>query len=245
MKSFARKSVGLGAAIALFAGLVLTSTPAQAAQNNLKSVDITSYKVSDIVVSNKNCKNPSVKASIKKKTSTVTDFTSTVNLTRNGKKVNDLIVDLTDLTENVYFCPSEHGLGKYTVGPASSFAEYTYKQGSTTYQPGIFYTDNTKKNFYVRGAVKNSLTAKRQGSKVTLSATASVYSPEKGRYTQYNPKNAKLQVKSGKKWKTIKTLKLTSGKARATLKNTSKKTYRVFIPQSSYAVAKTSTSVRK
>lgn len=58
MKSFARKSVGLGAAIALFAGLVLTSTPAQAAQNNLKSVDITSYKVSDIVVSNKNCKIP-------------------------------------------------------------------------------------------------------------------------------------------------------------------------------------------
>lgn len=245
MKPFTRRGAGLGAAIALVVGLALTSAPAQAAPANLKAVDITGYKISDIVVSNKNCKTPSVKASIKKKTSTVTDFTSDVYLTRNGKKINYGIANLRDLTADFYFCPSRHGLGKYTVGPAKSEAEYTYKQDGTTYVESVKYIDNTKKDFYVRGAVKNSLTAKRQGSKVTLSTTASVYAPEKDRYAQYNPKNAKLQVKSGKNWKTIKTLKLSNGKASITLKDSGKKTYRVSIPQSSYAVAKVSGSVSK
>lgn len=245
MRLFLRSGAGFGAVIALALGIVLTAAPAQSAQHNLKSVDITGYKVSDIVVSNKKCYDHKITAAIKKKTKTVTSFSSTVNLVRKGKVLNDGIVDLRDLSDRIYFCPSARGLGKYTIGPASSFAEYTYKREGTTYEPGIFYQDNTKKNFYVRGVVKSNLSAKRKGTKVTISTTASMYAPEKGRYAQYNPKNAKLQVKSGKIWKTIKTLNLKSGKASVTLKNSKKKTYRVTIPKSSYAVAKTSNSVSK
>ena len=52
-------------------------------------------------------------------------------------------------------------------------------------------------------------------------------------------------MKSGSKWKTLKTVKLKNGKASVTVKQSKKKTYRLYIPKASWATSTTSKSVSK
>lgn len=243
MGIFARKNtLGATAVLGLLGGLVLGAAPAQASE---RPIDITGYKVADVVVSSSVCKNIMITATAKKQK----DFTRSdmyVDIIRKGDAVDTVYFAERKLTERGQVCPYSDGLGQYTIGPADVWAEYKYKDsyyGWTTDSHN--YWDATKKNFNVRGNTKSSLTAKRSGKKVTLNATASVYSPQKERYAQYNPKNANLQVKTGKTWKTIKTLKLNKGKASISLKDSKKKTYRVTVPKAIWAVATTTKAVTK
>lgn len=247
MNLLARRGAGIGATIALALGLVLTSAPAQAKENQ-KALDVTSYSVSDVVFSNSECKDVSIRPLIKKRIATAYDWDVQFDVSFKGNKLNYGQTDPSVTYDKVTLCPESDtgfGLGKFTVGPAEVYSKYTYKQNGDNEWSDLDYMDYTKKNFYVRGAVKSNLSAKRKGAKVTLSTSASVFAAEKGRWQQYNPKNAKLQVKSGKTWKTVKTLKLNKGKASVTLKDSKKKTYRVTLPKATWAVAKTSNAVTK
>ena len=241
-----KKTLGASAVVALIGGLVLGATPAQASN---RPIDVTGYKVSNLVISDDNCKDIMVTAKAKFQR----DFnvgTAAAVIMRNGNEEAAPFFDFvnkkkTSANDRVQICPFREGLGTYTVGPADVWANYSYKDSGQTLNDSRYYWDNTKKSFNVRGKTKSSLTAKRSGKKVTLTAKASVFSPEKDRYAQYNPKNAKLQVKSGKSWKTVKTLKLNKGKASVSLKDSRKKTYRVTVPTASWAVATTTKAVTK
>ncbi len=242
-KSLLSRGTGLGFAVALAVGLLATATPAQASE---RPIDITGYKVSDITVSDSNCRNLTVTASTKVKSDFVDSFGS-IDVTRNGGLVSMLGFEGRKITDRAMICPSFSGLGTYKVGPAEIFAEFDYYDSyfGEYWSDYSDYTDNTSKTFYVRGKTKSTLTAKRSGSKVTLTAKAHVYSPEKYRYAQYNAKGAKLQVKSGKTWKTIKTVNLSKGKATVTVKQSKKKTYRLHVPTATWAASTTTKSVSK
>lgn len=227
----------------LAAGFAFTAAPAQASE---RPIDITGYKVSDITVADSNCRNFSVTATTKVKSDFVDSY-GVVDVTRNGGLVDMLGFDGRKITDRGFICPSLSGLGTYKVGPADINAEFKYYdsyfgQYMTDYSD---YTDNTSKKFQVRGKTKSTLTAKRVGSKVTLTAKAQVFAPEKYRYAQYNGVGAKIQVKSGKTWKTVKTVNLKKGQASVTLKDSKKKTYRLYIPTATWATATTSNSVAK
>uniref|UniRef100_UPI003B3AF468 hypothetical protein n=1 Tax=Brevibacterium sediminis TaxID=1857024 RepID=UPI003B3AF468 len=105
-------------------------------------------------------------------------------------------------------------------------------------------TDYTKGYFYVRGKTYASLSSKRRGSTVTLTSSTKVYHPEHHGKVNYNPK-VKFQVKSGSKWKTLKTVTAKKGKAVYKVKSKSKKTYRVTFGQVSWATGATSKSVKR
>lgn len=242
-KSVLRRGTGLGIAAAFAVGLLATATPAQASD---RPIDITGYKVSNITVSDSNCRNLTVTASTKVKSDFVDSFGS-IDVTRNGGLVSMLGFEGRKITDRAMICPSFSGLGTYKVGPAEIFAEFDYYDSyfGEYWSDYRDYTDNTSKTFYVRGKTKSTLTAKRSGSKVTLTAKAQVYAPDKYRYTQYNAKGAKLQVKSGKTWKTIKTVNLSKGKATITVKQSKKKSYRLHVPTATWAATTTSKSVSK
>ncbi|WP_166969474.1 hypothetical protein [Brevibacterium atlanticum] len=140
-------------------------------------------------------------------------------------------------------CPSSDGLGKYTLGPSEIRAYY---HGGSDYDDydEVERADYTKGSFYVRGKTYASLSSKRSGSTVTLTSTTKVYNPEKYGKVSYNPK-VKFQVKSGSKWKTLKTVAAKKGKATYKVKSKSKKTYRVTFSQVSWATGATSKSVKK
>lgn len=241
-----KKTLGATAVVALIGGLFLGASPAQASN---RPIDVTGYSVADVVVSNDNCKSILVTAKAKFQKDFM-DGDALAVIVRNGDDVAAPYFDfankkMTSSNDRVEICPWLTGLGVYTVGPADVWARYAYKEDGESFGAVRTYWDNTKTSFNVRGKTTSSLTAKRSGKKVTLTAKATVFSPEKDRYAQYNPKNAKLQVKSGKTWKTIKTLKLNKGKASITLKDSKKKTYRVTVPKASWAVATTTKAVAK
>lgn len=238
-----RRGIGLGASVMLAAGLLVTAAPAQA---STRPIDITGYKVSDVTVSDSNCRNISISATTTVKSDFV-DSWGTVDVTRNGGLVDALWFEGRKIADRAMICPSFSGLGVYKVGPADLNAEYEYYDDyyGDYWSDYSDYTDNTSKKFHVRGKTKSTLTAKRSRSTVTLTAKAQVYSPEKYRYAQYNGVAAKIQVKSGKTWKTVKTVNLKKGQAVVKLKDSKKKTYRLTIPTASWATATTSKSVTK
>lgn len=89
-----------------------------------------------------------------------------------------------------------------------------------------------------------SLSTKRAGKTVSLTSKTKVYNPEKYGKVNYNPK-VKFQVKSGGKWKTIKTVTANKGKATYKVKTKSKKSYRVTFSQVSWATGATSKSAKR
>ncbi|WP_159611458.1 hypothetical protein [Glutamicibacter sp. JC586] len=223
--------------------LALGTVPAQASE---RPIDITDYSVSSITVADSNCRNLTVKASTKVK-GDYEDASAYIDVTRNGGLVAGVSLENRKIADRAFICPSLYGLGAYKVGPADVSATYSswnsyWDDYDTEY---TYYTDRTSKTFYVRGKAKSSVSAKRSGRKVTLTAKAQVYSPEKYRYAQYNAKNAKFQVKSGSKWKTLKTVNLKKGTAKLTVTQSKKKTYRLSVPTASWASATNSYSVTK
>lgn len=235
------KANGLITALALASSLLLTAAPTQAAQ---RPIDVTGFTVSNMVVSSSDCHQVKVTMKSKKKIN-LDDWWISTNLSQRGRTIDSAWFE-GHSTDYVQVCPPLYGLGAYTLGASKVSASWYGPEDYYGYQPYEYssYWDETRKTFYVRGKTKSSLTAKRSGSKVTLTAKASVYAPEKYRWAQYNP-TAKLQVKSGKTWKTVKNLKLENGKATVALKDKKKKTYRVTAPQVYWATSTTTKAVTK
>lgn len=237
------RSFGAATAVALALGAAVVASPAQASE---RPVDITGYKVSSVTVADSNCRNISVSATTKIRSDYVDSY-GIVDVTRSGGVVDMLWFDDRKVTDRAQICPSVSGLGAYKVGPADISATYEYWDDyfQDYMEDYADYIDGTAKTFYVRGKTTSSLKAKRSGKKVTLTATAKVYSPEKYRYAQYNAKNAKFQVKTGTGWKTLKTVNLKKGTAKITLTQAKRKTYRLSVPLATWAAATTSKSATK
>ncbi|WP_230748323.1 hypothetical protein [Brevibacterium sp. CCUG 69071] len=232
MKLIRRALISAIAAIALAVG------PAVSAEAASISFDVTKLSAKSIVVSNSNCRNVDINMSHKK--SGVSDWYVDVDITRQGGLVDYAFFQNGGNTkrDRVMVCPDWTGLGKYTMGPSEVWAN------NSSYSKYVDRTDYTKGSFYVRGKASASLATKRSGSTVTLTSKTKVYNPEQYGKVNYNPK-VKFQVKSGSKWKTIKTVTAKKGKATYKVKSKSKKTYRVTFSQVSWATGATSKSAKK
>ena len=79
---------------------------------------------------------------------------------------------------------------------------------------------------------------------MTLTASAQRYNPERNKYVAHGAKKARVQVKSGKKWKTVKTVKLKKGKVTVKVKTKLKKQYRFVFDQTSATTGATSKTIR-
>ncbi|SMX84533.1 hypothetical protein [Brevibacterium aurantiacum] len=232
MKFIRRALVSVIAAVALVVG------PAVSAEAAGGSFDVTKLSAKSVVVSNSNCRNIDVNMSHKR--SGVSEWMVDADVTRGGGIVDYAYFenDGNSKRTRVMICPDWYGLGKYTIGPSEVMAS------NSSYSNFVDRTDYTKGSFYVRGKTYASLSTKRSGSTVTLTSSTKVYNPEKWGKVNYNPK-VKFQVKSGSKWKTLKTVTAKKGKATYKVKTKSKKTYRVTFGQSSWATGATSKSAKR
>lgn len=239
MKASLKKAVATATSALVVAGLVATAAPAQASE---KPVNITGYNVKDLVISSDADRliYPSAKV---KKQKDFRDFSAMVSLTRGGVEEMSTWFYGTKASQMVVE-PSLTGLGQYRIGPADIDANYWIKKSADDWETASYY-DLTETKFYVRGKTKSTLKAQRKGSKVTLTAKATVFSPERDRYIAYNAKNAAVQVKSGKKWKTVKKVNLKKGQAVVKLTDKKAKSYRVVIPKATWAIATTTKTVKK
>jgi hypothetical protein len=218
--------------------LVLFIGGAPLAQASDREVDVTDFKVSDVVFDKDGCKNMQV--TLKGTAWEEVDFDYMwlyTDVSRSGYLVDTLSFPEGETEDSAFIC-SWNGLGKYKVGP-TEVTGYTYDDDRFS------FIDQTSKSFYVRGTAKTSISAKRSGSKVTLSAKATYYHPDSFSYRSHSPKGAKFQVKSGSKWKTVKTVSLSKGRASYSFKKSAKARYRVVLPQTSTVTAATSKSVSK
>lgn len=231
------------ALVASVAALALAVGPAVSAEAASTSFDVTKLSASNVVVSGWECKYINVYMKHKKKNIDDWDVDTDVR-GRHGLATWAWFSDYGNASKDrVQICPSSDGLGKYTLGPSEVRA---YSYGSyPDYEPDeIEEPDYTKGYFYVRGKTYASLSSKRKGSTVTLTSSSKVYHPEHYGKIKYNPK-VKFQVKSGSKWKTLKTVTAKKGKAAYKVKSKSKKTYRVTFSQVSWATGATSKSVKR
>ncbi|MGZ1491639.1 hypothetical protein [Brevibacterium sediminis] len=226
------------ALVASVAALALAIGPAVSAEAASAKFDVTKLSGKNIVVSDWNCRNVDVYMSHKK--SGVSEWDVYVDVTRKGGIVDGAIFSHAGNSkrDRVMVCPDWSGLGKYTLGPSDVYAN------NKSYSKFVSRTDYTKGSFYVRGKAYASLSSKRGGSTVTLTSSTKVYNPEKYGKVNYNPK-VKFQVKSGSKWKTLKTASAKKGKAVYKVKSKSKRYYRVTFSQVSWATGATSKSVKK
>ena len=237
MKFIRRALVSAIAAVALVVG------PAVSAEAASTSFDVTKLSGSSLVISNSNCKSTNVY--MKHKKSKVDDWSVDTEVDgRHGPSTSAYFDSYGSASKDrVQVCPSSDGLGKYTIGP-SEIRAYYYGGASYNDYGEVERADYTKGYFYVRGKTYASLSTKRSGKTVTLTSKTKVYNPEHYGKVNYNPK-VKFQVKSGSKWKTLKTVTAKKGKATYKVKTKSKKSYRVTFGQVSWATGATSKSVRR
>lgn len=237
MKFIRRALVSAVAAVALVVG------PAASAEAASTKFDVTKLSSNNIVVSNDSCKY--INVYMKHKKSKVDDWWVMTDIKGRSGSADTAWFESDGNTgkDRVSICPDYHGLGKYTLGP-SEVRAYYYGGSSDNDHGEVEDADYTKGYFYVRGKTYASLSSKRSGSTVTLTSTSKYYNPEWDEKRNYNPK-VKFQVKSGSKWKTIKTLTAKKGKATYKGKSKSKKTYRVTFSQVSWATGATSKSVKR
>ena len=237
MKFLKRALVASVAAIALAIG------PAVSAEAASTSFDVTKLSVSSFVVSNSDCKYFNVYMTHRK--SKVDDWWVMTDIKKGSRWAGDAWFESEANTskDRVSICPDNNGLGKYTLGPSEVRAYY---HGGSSYSGygEVEDADYTKGYFYVRGKSYASLSSKRSGSTVTLTSSTKVYHPEHYGKIKYSPK-VKFQVKSGSKWKTLKTVSAKKGKATYKVKSKSKRYYRVTFSQVSWATGATSKSVKK
>lgn len=232
MKFIRRTLVSAVAAVALVVG------PAVSAEAAKISFDVTKLSAKSIVVTTDNCRNIVVDMAHKKSGSMEWDVNTSIS--NRGKRVSRASFHSYDDSKRTLtdICPDMDGLGKYTIGPSEVWAT------TSGYYDVFDQVDYTKGYFYVRGKSYASLASKRSGKIVTLTSTTKVYNPEDDRRVTYSPK-VKFQVKSGSKWKTLKTVTAKKGKATYKVKTKSKKTYRVTFSQASWATGATSKSVKR
>lgn len=200
-------------------------------------MDVTGFSAKSIVVSSSSCRYITV--TMRKTMSPKVDsWDVSADVTRGGSWVSGAHYgDSGDHSKTrVQVCPYFDGLGKYTIGPSDVSAS-----SWDNYQS---YTDWTKGHFYVRAKGKAALKGKRKWNTVTLTASAQRYNPELNKYVAHGAKKARVQVKSGKKWKTVKTVKLKRGKATVKVKTKHKKQYRFVFDQTSATTGATSKTIR-
>ncbi len=226
------------ALVVAIASLSLVAGPAVAANAASTSFDVTKLSAKSIVVSDSNCRNVDVHMSHKK--SGIDSWDVDADITRKGGWVSSAYFSSSGDAKKTraFICPSLDGLGKYGLGPSSVFG---YNESTWNM---VDRTDYTKGHFYIRGKATGSLSAKRSGKTVTLSAKTKRYDPESYGWVNYNPK-VKFQVKSGSKWKTVKTIKAKKGKATYKYKSKGKKSYRIVFDQVSWATGAKSKTVKK
>lgn len=230
----------VGVLLALLASVVLVPS----ASASTRPIDITSYKVSDQVITSSYCRMVSVSMTTTKQKDYKESWID-VDVTRGQDLVNWLSSEDGKTLSRLQLCPWMDGLGKYTIGPADVFAEYTARNSLGTYTDYRSYTDGTTKSFYVRAKSKASLSSSRKGRTVTLTAKASSLNLDWDQYRAYNPSSATLQVKSGTTWKTVKTVKLSNGKATAKITSSAKRQYRFTFPKTSTRTGATSNTVAR
>ncbi|TSI15082.1 hypothetical protein [Brevibacterium aurantiacum] len=237
MKFIRRALISALAVAALIVG------PAVSAEAASTSFDVTKLSGSSLVISNSNCKSTNVY--MKHRKSRVDDWSVDTEVHgRHGPSTSAYFDSYGSTSKDrVQVCPSWDGLGKYTIGP-SEVRAYYYGGASYNDYGEVERADYTKGSFYVRGKTYASLSTKRSGKTVTLTSKTKVYNPERYAKVTYNPK-VKFQVKSGSKWKTIKTVQAKKGKATYKTNTKSKKTYRVAFGQVSWATGATSKSVKR
>ncbi|WP_166827984.1 hypothetical protein [Brevibacterium limosum] len=228
------------ALVASVAALALAVGPAVSAEAATMSFDVTKLSASSMVISNSNCKYFDVYMKYKKRN--VDSWSVDTEIAGpSGDSTTAYFGTYSSpaAKDRAMICPE--GLGKYTMGPSEIDADYTdYKYDNYWYAR----TDYTKGYFYVRGKTYASLSSKRIGKTVSLTSSTKVYHPGHYGKIKYNPK-VKFQVKSGSKWKTLKTVSAKKGKATYKVKSKSKKTYRVTFSQVSWATGATSKSVKR
>ncbi|WP_172172369.1 hypothetical protein [Brevibacterium sp. CT2-23B] len=231
------------ALVASVAALALAIGPAVSTEAASSSFDVTKLWGDSVVVSDWNCKYTNVY--MKHKKSRIDDWDVDTDVRgRHGWADTAWFSDYSgSKKDRIMICPSSDGLGKYTLGP-SEVRAYYYGGSSYNGYGEVERADYTKGSFYVRGKSYASLSTKRKGSTVTLTSSSKVYHPEHYGKINYNPK-VKFQVKSGSKWKTLKTVTAKKGKAVYKVKSKSKKTYRVTFGQVSWATGATSKSVKR
>ncbi|WGW13221.1 hypothetical protein LWF01_05490 [Saxibacter everestensis] len=230
-----KKALFVGAtSLALVAGTIST---AQAAP---RPVDITGYSVKDVVFDRAGCQRVPVKVKARiDKTVDRESLSAIVELARGKYIYTDEGYAFTDGSSGEALICDDDGYGKIKVGPAEV-------DGMLKNSEDEFYSkDKTTSSFHVRVKAKAALNAKRSGSKVVLTASASRFNEHTDAYKAYSPKKAKIQVKSGTKWKTVKTVDLKKGKATYTVKRKSKASYRLTFDQVTWATGATSKSVKK
>lgn len=154
-------------------------------------------------------------------------------------------------------CNALSSFGRYTVGHAE--IRYGNDAEDLWWGDGNYATatDTTLKYFYVRRAAKVGLTATRSGKRVTLSVAASRFNPvmktdelgydyaAKTRYSPYSGQKVRFEVKSGKKWKAVRTVTLSKGKASVKLSSIAKRQFRAVLIKNSTTAGKTSSTVRR
>lgn len=229
------------AAVSALAAVALVIAPAASADAANVSFDVTKLTADNLVVSDSNCKYFNVY--LKYRSSGTDSWTVMPEIIGRHGYAGDLFFASTFRPNDVdrgMVCPSSDGLGKYILGPS----EVTAENYSGDYYDHYAGTDHTKGSFYVRGKAYASLSTKRSGKTVTLTSTTKVYSPEDYGKVNYNPK-VKFQVKSGSKWKTIKTVSAKKGKATLKVTSKGKKTYRVTFDQVSWATGATSKTAKR
>lgn len=237
MKFIRRALVSAVAAVSLVVG------PAVSAEAASTSFDVTKLSGDSVVVSDWNCKWTNVY--MKHKKSKVDEWDVDTDIKgRHGWTDTAWFSDYSSSKKDrIMFCPSSDGLGKYTIGP-SEIRAYNYGSYPDYRYGSVERADYTKGYFYVRGKTYASLSTKRSGKTVTLTSKTKVYNPEYYGKVNYNPK-VKFQVKSGSKWKTLKTVSAKKGKATYKVKTKSKKSYRVTFGQVSWATGATSKSAKR
>ncbi|AWB93660.1 hypothetical protein [Aeromicrobium chenweiae] len=153
-------------------------------------------------------------------------------VTVNGKYKGQTYLYPGDQAQGGINMPRIWGSGPVVLGPTT----FTYADGSTS-------VDQTRSNtFYFRKNIKtthkngSALKIRRVNKKVTFKAqNIKIVQPSTGKYVSV--KRVKLQYKKGSKWKTQKTIKLNSkGNGTYKRKTSSKKRYRLYLPQTATTV---------
>lgn len=252
-------------AIALTSSLAfLNASPALAA--DIGPLDPNSFKVSDVVVGKHShlCANRSMTMKGKlQKSSTPSysdveiavmvygptgDYVGQEPIWFDNPAVNKKLKTFS-AKSTFMTCAHGHGYGRYTVGDAQ--LRYTAR-GHKSFNA----RDISRSHYYVRGAAKSGLKATRKGKHVTLTASASRYTLHQGRdelgyphasgsFKPYSAKKVNFQVKSGNKWKTLKTVNFKNGKGSIKVKQSAKKQYRVTFAKTSTTTAGISKTVKK
>lgn len=235
MKFIRRALVSVVAAVALVVG------PAVSAEAASASFDVTKLSAKSIVISSGGDRQ--IEVDMSQKSNGVKSWNVSVEVFKGGQYVGDVDFahDSDPKRSRISVEPWWYGLGKYQVGPSRVRG---YDSAQWDANRVVYRTDYTKGSFYVRGKTYASLASKRSGKTITLTSTTKVYNPEKYGKVSYSPK-VKFQVKSGSKWKTLKTVAAKKGKATYKVKTKSKKTYRVTFGQISWATGATSKSVKR